>query len=194
MYKIINNEAPEYLTNLLPNRVGEQTHYHLRNNQNFEVPYSRLCSYENSFFPSTLRLWNDLDFATLNSSSLLEFKRKIKKIQEKPVNYIVTGERVNEIALTRIKHNCSSLKADLFRVNIVPSAYCSCGPLNETAEHYFFDCALYNIPRNRLLTSLSAVPITLNTLLYGHELLTPETNQATYKSVLQSVKDTGRYS
>ena len=31
MYKIINNEAPEYLTNLLPNRVGEQTHYHLRN-------------------------------------------------------------------------------------------------------------------------------------------------------------------
>ena len=126
MYKIINNEAPEYLTNLLPNRVGEQTHYHLRNNQNFEVPYSRLCSYENSFFPSTLQLWNDLDFATRNSSSLLEFKRKIKKIQEKPVNYIVTGKRVNEIALTRIKHNCSSLKADLFRVNIVPSAYCSC--------------------------------------------------------------------
>ena len=180
MYKIINNEAPEYLTNLLPNRVGEQTHYHLRNNQNFEVPYSRLCSYENSFFPSTLRLWNDLDFATRNSSSLLEFKLKIKKIQEKPVNYIVIGERVNEIAVTRIKHNCSNLKADLFRVNIVPSAYCSCGPLTETAEHYFFDCALYNIPRNRLLTSLPAVPITLNTLLYGHELLTPETNQAIY--------------
>ena len=37
MYKIINNEAPGYLTNLLPNRVGEQTHYQLRNNQNFEV-------------------------------------------------------------------------------------------------------------------------------------------------------------
>ena len=64
IYKIINNEVPEYLTNLLPNRVGEQTHYHLRNNQNFEVPYSRLCSYENSVFPSTLQLWNDLDFAT----------------------------------------------------------------------------------------------------------------------------------
>ena len=66
----------------------------------------------------------------------------------------MTGERVNEIALTRIIHNCSSLKADLFRVNIGPSAYCSCGPLNETAEHYFFDCVLYNIPRNRLLILL----------------------------------------
>ena len=50
MYKIINNEAPEYLTNLSPNIDGDQTHYHLRNTQNFEVPYSRLCSYENSFF------------------------------------------------------------------------------------------------------------------------------------------------
>ena len=60
MYKIINNEAPGYLTNLLPNRVGEQTHYQLRNNQNFEIPFSRLCSYENLYFPSTLRLWNDL--------------------------------------------------------------------------------------------------------------------------------------
>ena len=35
MYKIINNEAPGYLSNLLPNRVGEQTHHNLRNNQNF---------------------------------------------------------------------------------------------------------------------------------------------------------------
>ena len=60
MYKIIKNEAPEYLTNLLPNGVGEQIYYHLRNKQNFEVPYARLCSYENSFFPSTLRLWNDI--------------------------------------------------------------------------------------------------------------------------------------
>ena len=82
-YKIINNEALEYLTNLLLNRVGKQTNYHLRNNQNFKVPYSRLCSYKNSFFPSTLRLWNDLDFATRNLSSLLEFKRKIKRYKKK---------------------------------------------------------------------------------------------------------------
>ena len=50
LYKIINNEAPEYLCNLHPNRVGEQTHHNLRINQNFEIPFSRLCSYESSFF------------------------------------------------------------------------------------------------------------------------------------------------
>ena len=70
MFKIVNNETPGYLKNLLPNRV--------RNNQNYEVPYSRLCSYENAYFSSTLRLWNDLDQDTRNLSSVLEFKNRIK--------------------------------------------------------------------------------------------------------------------
>ena len=50
------------------------------------------------------------------------------------------------ISLTRIKHNCSSLNADVNRVNIVPSALCSCGTANETAQHYFFDCNLFIVP------------------------------------------------
>ena len=117
----------------------------------------------------------------------VNFKRKIKHLQDKLVNYTITGERINEIALTRIKHNCSSLKADLFRVNIVLSADCSCGPFTENAEHYFIDCTLYNIPRNRLFTSLPPVPLTLNTLVNGHEFLSPETNREIHTSVLQFV-------
>ena len=76
-----------------------------------------------------------------------------------------------------MKHNCSSLNADLNRVNIVPSALCSCGTANETAQHYFFDCNLFIVHRNRLLASLPTVPITLDTFLYGHDLLTFETNK-----------------
>ena len=58
------------------------------------------------------------------------------------------------------KYRCSSLNADLNRVNNVPSAQCSCGTTNETAQHYFFDCNLFIVPRNRLLASLPVVPIT----------------------------------
>ena len=61
MFKIVNNETPGYLKNLLPNRVGDQTHYQLRNDPNYEVPYSSLCSYVNLYFPPTLTLWNELD-------------------------------------------------------------------------------------------------------------------------------------
>ena len=92
-----------------------------------------------------------------------------------------------------MKHNCSSLHADLSRVNIVPSALCSCGTAIETAQHYFFDCNLFIFPRNRLLISLPAAPITLDTFLYGHDLLTFETNKELHKTVLQFIKDTGRF-
>ena len=120
MFKIVNNDLLGYLKNLLPNRVGDQTHYQLRNNKNYEVPYSRLCSYENSYFPSTLRLWNELDQDTRNSSSVLELKNKIKsQVTDEPTNYSIPRERASAISLTRIKHNCSSLNADLNRVNIV---------------------------------------------------------------------------
>ena len=57
----------------------------------------------------------------------------------------------------------------------------------------FFDCNLFIVPKNRLLASLPAVPITLDTLLYGHDLLTFETNKELHKTVLQIIKDTGRF-
>ena len=53
IYKIVNNEAPSYLNDLLPNTVNAASNYNLRNTLNFEIPFARLCSYENSFFPST---------------------------------------------------------------------------------------------------------------------------------------------
>ena len=92
MFKIVNNETPGYLKNLLPNRVGDQTHYQLRNNQNYEVLNSRLCSYENSYFPSTLRLRNKLDQDTRNSSSVLEFKLSIvsRLHRENILNTLIT--------------------------------------------------------------------------------------------------------
>ena len=75
---------------------------------------------KNSYFPSNLRLWNELDQDTRNSSSVLEFKNRKSQVTDKPTNYMIPRERANEISLTRIKHNCSSLNADLNRVNIVP--------------------------------------------------------------------------
>ena len=57
LHKIINNKAPVYLQDLLPDTVGATSSYDLRNSANFKLPFTRLCS----FFPSTLKLWNELD-------------------------------------------------------------------------------------------------------------------------------------
>ena len=134
MFKIVHNETPGYLKKSPAKQSRRSNTLSALKNQNYEVPYSRLCSYENSYFPSTLRLWNELDQDTRNSSSVLEFKNRIKSLDtDKPTKYTISRERANEIYLTRIKHNCSSLNEDLNRVNIVPSALCSCGTANGTA-------------------------------------------------------------
>ena len=61
MHKIVNGEAPSYLIDLLPNRTDNAVAYNLRNKNDFKIPFSRLCSYENSYYPSTLKFWNELD-------------------------------------------------------------------------------------------------------------------------------------
>ena len=99
MYKIVNNEAPGYLNDLLPNMVNAASNYNLRNRLNFEIPFVRLCSYENSFFPSTLKLWNELPLNIRNSSSVSQFKANVRSPHLKPPNYLYVGERKYNILL-----------------------------------------------------------------------------------------------
>ena len=45
MYRIVYNDAPSYLSDLPINRVAA-ANYNLRDNQNFQGPFSRLCSFD----------------------------------------------------------------------------------------------------------------------------------------------------
>ena len=83
-------------------------------------------------------LKHDLELQIRNSQTLSHFKNYIKKTCKIVRNYPSDGERVSYILLTRIRHNCSSLNADLFRVNIVLNPTCSCGAVFEDTEHFFF--------------------------------------------------------
>ena len=54
MYKSINGDAPSYLIDLLPNRENDinTKSYSLGNRNEFIIPFSTLCSYGTSYFPS----------------------------------------------------------------------------------------------------------------------------------------------
>ena len=95
-----------------------------------------MSSYENSFFPSTLKLWNELPLNIRNSSSVSQFKANVRSPHLKPSNYLYVGERKYNILLTRLRHNCSSLNSDLFNVNIIQFSNCSCGALTENVNHF----------------------------------------------------------
>ena len=97
------------------------------------------------------------------------------------------GERKLIIILTRIRHNCSNLNADLHRVNIVPSPSCSCSANFETAQHYFFECR--NFENQRSFISV----ITLDTLLYGCSTFDNERKALIINAVLFFIKETKRF-
>ena len=78
MYKIVNNDAPSCLLDLLPNRENETNIYNLRNNTDLVIPFTRLCSYESSFFPSTLKSWNDIDTPIRNLPTLPNSKQTLR--------------------------------------------------------------------------------------------------------------------
>ena len=51
IYNIVNNNAPFYLIDLLPIRVVYASNNILRNKNNYKIPFTRLCSFEASFYP-----------------------------------------------------------------------------------------------------------------------------------------------
>ena len=82
MHKIVNGDAPSYLIDLLPNRVNNITAYNLGNSYDFEIPFSRLCSYEYSYFPSTLKLWNELDQHVRTLPTISRFKSNTRAVSK----------------------------------------------------------------------------------------------------------------
>ena len=191
MYKIINNDTPNYLTELLPKTIGDTSTHNLRNSSNFVIPFTRLFSFQSSFFPTALKLWNDRISELRNSPSLSQFKSRLRGIRTDNKDFLLFGERKNNILLTRLRHRCSCLNADLFHTNIIPNARCSCGADFETAEHFFFECILYNDLRQTLMQYLNAniVP-NLDTLT---NLCTEEEIMQTILAVLRYIKDTQRF-
>ena len=86
------------------------------------------------------------------------------------------GDRKYNIILTRI--NCSSLKAGLHRVIIVPNPICDCGIDTENAGHYFFFCTQYNDQRDHLFSALNFIPfVNLDLLLNGSSDFNYELNK-----------------
>ena len=108
---------------LLPPLVQDTTSYNLRNSNHFQNYPANTNLFLNSFFPATIRA----------------FKSRLNKDLNEPPSYYNTGTRIGQILQARLRLGCSSLNADLYRKNIVPSPTCACGGF-ESAYHFFFAC------------------------------------------------------
>ena len=145
-FKMENGQAPLYLTDLIPPRVGDISNYPLRNSDNYVSINTNTSSYANSFLPSTIIAWNNLPASVKCATILVSFKGLLAQNNPKTPDNYFSGERLLQILHTRLRTECCSLNEHLFRRNLVQSPNCICGEI-ESNSHFLLSCARYNLVR-----------------------------------------------
>ena len=97
-------------------------------------------------------------------------------------NYYMLGSRKCNIMHTRLRHQCSSLGADLFRANIVNDPSCGCSLADDM--HYLLECPLDTNARMQLFINITLYTvISIENVLLGSDNLTGENNLAVLRNI-----------
>ena len=168
MYKMVNKLVPESLCSLITST--EVPSFNTRRPFNLTHFQARTELFDKSFFPSTVRLWNQLPLETRNSTSIHTFKSKILKPVPRPTKFpqlFNIGCRFTAIHHTRLRLGASPLNSHLFKIGVKDSPACTCGSPKEDTFHYFFSCPKYTEPRLRLHTKIAHIaPFTFNSAVW----------------------------
>jgi len=162
-----NEVCPQYMCNCLPPIVSSAVIIISE-----IMKTSRLRMSMTSFIPSTVSLWNNLDLNVRNSPNISCFKSRIKEnIVRFPQYYGVQyeGSRKLSILHARLRHQCSSLNSDLYRINITNDPKCQCGAPYEDSTYYLMECPLYQNERDCLFRNLRETHKNIETLLFGND-------------------------
>jgi len=193
-YKIRNSNAPLYLCDCLLPYERNENDYNLRNQTDYSNPFTRLQLYRNSFFPSSIKLWNNLTPEITGSApTVSSFKKSLMNDVNllKPPRYYSYGCRVLNVLHTRLRHRSSNLNADPFRVNLINDPGCVCGWVIEDTIYFFLECCLYVEARKQLTNNLQFLDsLLMETLLFGDDSLSKEQNLQIFKSCSAVVHQT----
>ena len=130
LQQIVHNNAPRYLTQLLPqlhaSRTTRQTNKHLLGQ--FQC---RTELFKRSFFPSTISSWNNSITETIRQIPIsATFKRRIRDNLERPklneLQRIVyyAGDRKTQIILSQMRLQFSNLRCHLYDKQCISSPLC----------------------------------------------------------------------
>ena len=191
LYKALHGLAPNYLSELVPSLVQDTTNYNLRNSDNIQNCRAHSNPFHNSFFPSSIRAWNDLPDDIQNASSVASFKYKLNRNLKAPPKYYNAGSRKGQILHARLRLECSSLNSDLYQKHIVPSASCQCGGF-ESAAHFLFTCPIFMNARQSYLPG-NLGNFTAKELLFEKENATEQDNQSLFLQVQDFIVKSGRF-
>jgi hypothetical protein len=173
-YKLSNGLTPAHIIPLMAKPVSAHTSYNLRNKNNLRTPQNRLKISKGSYFPQTIKDWNNLPIETRASLTVHSFKAKIQPPIPKKL-YINTHYGKGGVWLARIRMGLSGLNSHRFTYNHINSPSCTtCNKGSETPLHYFWACTNHTPARNKMMEEIreetgiqASRNNILNILLYG---------------------------
>ena len=83
--------------------IRETTRYNLRNSNDIQTMHANTNLYYNSFFPSTIRAWNNHSDDIKQATSVESFKFRLNRDITKPPKYYNVGGRIGQILHARIR-------------------------------------------------------------------------------------------
>ena len=201
MHKIETGKAPTYLQDLIPSPIQARTRYNLRNRHDLQVPFARLESYSNSFFPAAVRLWNSLPDNIRQADTEFAFKYRYLKHFPRPQTkrLYYHGLRKTSVHHAKMRIGCSLLNYDLYHnLHVIQSPNCHCiMAVPETAKHFLLECPWYTAPRTIMYANLINItnlpPICEDMLLYGDPQLDDHTNILIFNQVHHFINQTNRF-
>lgn len=182
-YNLYNHNVPEYLYELMPQRVTDNSHYNLRNDEDIKIPNCRTEKYKKSIIPDSIKLWNSLSKNVRDSTSINSFKYVLSK-KTVPNKFLQGLQRKPNIVHCQLRLLCSNLNSHLHRLHVIESPNCTCCNVVEDCDHYFIKCPLYHLQRISLYNEVQKYcTVTVDVLLYGNEYLSEYDNLAICKAV-----------
>ena len=190
-YKMVNKLTPVYLSDLIPPRISDITDYCLRDCSRFQTKKCNTVTYEKSFLPDTVKLWNSLPDNVKQSETLGSFKKKINQYPISNHFDLNFGSRFCQIIHSRLRLGCSDLNAHKFERHISSFANCSCGYQLEDCLHFFFVCNKYTELRNAMFFYKNGY--NLKSVLFGHPNRSSFENSQILSSVHSFITLSGRF-
>ena len=182
------------------NRVCETTH---RNN--IPTIHTKHNYFRNSFFPSTISEWNNLDCKIRNLESLSIFKKNLLNFTRLCAYGIFIIHNPYGIKLlTRLRLGFSHLHDHKFRhcFQDILNPFCECGNDTETTTHFFLHCPSFHTPRQTLLNNIRNIneqilshgeDQLIQTFLYGNPNFNLTVNRLILNATIEYLISTERF-
>ena len=112
----------------------------------------------NSFFPYSIKQWDQLDPELRKEHDFAVFKAKLKEtIKPSKFKHFNVGYKYPNQLHTQLRVGRSSLNSHLYPIGLSNTKSCPCGFANESVEHFLLDCIYYQNIRGQLYQKLEGL-------------------------------------